>query len=185
MRVQPNHAYTYHDYLSSPDEERWEIIDGQAYDMSPAPSTAHQRIVLNLARLLAEPAAARGCEVFVAPTDVVLDERNVVQPDLLVVCDPAKVTEQAVHGAPDVVAEVVSPSTELKDRRDKKALYERFGVREYLLVHAAGEYLERYCLQEGHYGLPELFNWDEPVELRVLDGVRLDLRQVFGKHEDA
>ena len=58
-------------------------------------------------------------------------------------------------------------------------------MREYLLVHAAGEYLERYCLQEGHYGLPELFNWDEPMELRALDGVRLDLRQVFSRREEA
>ena len=184
MRVQPNHAYTYYDYLTWPDEERWEIIDGQAYDMSPAPSTKHQQIVVMLAHLLVEPAAQKGCMLFVAPTDVVLDDHNVVQPDLLLVCDPAKVTEQAVRGAPDLVAEVLSPGTELKDRRDKRALYERFGAREYLLVHAAGEYLERYCLHEGHYGLPELFNWDEPVELRVLDGVQLDLRQVFGRHEE-
>jgi Uma2 family endonuclease len=181
MRVQPERTYTYHDYLSWPEDRRWEIIDGQAYDMSPAPSTAHQRVVLNLVRLLAEPAAARGCEVFVAPTDVVLDERNVVQPDLLVVCDPVKVTEQAIRGAPDLIAEVLSPSTELKDRRAKRALYERFGVREYVLLHVAGEYLERYSLQDGRYGIPELFNWDERLALTVLDGLSLDLRAVFQK----
>lgn len=134
LALETHRKFTYRDYLTRPDEERWELIDGKPYDMTPALTTTHQIPVGNVFRILSVETRDRSCRCSVAPTDVVLSETDVVQPDVFVVCDPRKITEAHVYGAPDLVTEVVSPSTGLKDRREKKDLYEKYGVREYLLV---------------------------------------------------
>lgn len=173
--------FTYADYLTWPDEERWEIIDGEAYDMTPAPSRSHQQAVMKLAAVFDGFFRGKPCVPFIAPFDVVLDETNVVQPDLLVVCDPAKITEANVQGAPDLVVEVLSPSTTVRDKREKKALYERFGVREYLLFHPRDEMVDRYRLLDGRYQLEDVFNWDETLTLDIFPELTLNLWEIFGK----
>lgn len=173
--------FSYADYLTWPDEERWEIIAGVAFDMTPAPSIKHQRISTRLTALLVNLLGKRPCEPFAAPTDVVLDEFNVVQPDFLVVCDKGKITAANIQGAPDLVVEILSPSTGRKDRREKKALYERFGVREYLLIHPEDEIVERYSLVEGKFQGPEVFGWDESMTLFAFPDLELQLWEVFGK----
>lgn len=175
------HKFTYADYQTWPDEERWEIIDGEAYAMTPAPSVKHQRIATRLIKSFGNLLDKKPCEPFAPPTDVVLDESNVVQPDLIVVCDKGKITEANIQGAPDLVVEILSPSTGLKDRREKKALYERFGVREYLLVHPEDETVERYSLAEGKYAGPDVFGWDETMKLFAFPDLELQLWEVFGK----
>jgi len=171
--------YTYHDYLTWPDEKRWEVIEGVAYDMSPAPSVKHQDIVGNFyIRLKSESSSP--CYTGISPTDVVLDEHNVVQPDVFVVCDRSKIGERAITGAPDLVIEVVSPATEVKDRREKKAVYEKFGVAEYILVFPEREYVERYLLEGGKYGAPEIVNWDETIKVVTL-GMEVKLWEIFEK----
>ena len=140
----PIRRYTVQDYLSWPDDVRCELIHGQVYDMTPTPSLDHQEVVGALYAALRDE-SARGrhggggsCRVFVAPVDVVLSRDTVVQPDVVVVCDPAKTADrQRVQGAPDLVVEVLSPSTSIKDRREKRALYEAHGVPEYLIVDPA------------------------------------------------
>lgn len=173
--------YTYQDYLASPDEERWEIIDGQAYNMTPAPSTAHQRAANRINILLAtHTSLPRGCQVFIAPTDVVLSESDVVQPDVFVVCDQGKVTELNIQGAPDLVVEVLSPATALKDKREKKALYERGGVREFIVIDPIERYVERYALDaHGRYGHPDLLGSQEVLTLKVFGGLEIPLHDVF------
>jgi len=106
--------YSYSDYLSWPDEERWEIIDGGVYNMTPAPTIKHQNIAGILYATLNQNLKGRSCRPFIAPADVVLSEHDVVQPDVLVVCDEKKITEANIQGAPDLVVEVLSPSTALK-----------------------------------------------------------------------
>jgi Uma2 family endonuclease len=170
--------YTYKDYLTWPEAERLELIDGTAYDMSPAPKVKHQRIVIQFDRRLGEVIEERGCRLFIAPTDVVFDEYSIVQPDVFVVCDRKKITEDNIQGAPDVVIEVTSPATEVKDKREKKALYEKFGVREYIIVFPDGEYTERYCLGEGRYGPSEIYNWDEVLRLCFFD-IDINLWEIF------
>lgn len=113
---------TWQDYLSRPDDERWEIIDGKAYAMSPAPSTKHQKIALRLSAQLLQQLSGKPCQPFIAPTDVKLSEQDVVQPDFFVVCDPARITPGHIEGAPEVVIEVLSPATSCRDLREKKAL---------------------------------------------------------------
>jgi len=126
--------YTVADYLNWPDDERWELIAGEVYNMSPAPTVKHQSIVGDFYNQLKQQLKGKSCVPYVAPLDVVLSDNDVVQPDVLVVCDPAKITEKNIQGAPDLVVEVLSPGTALKDMREKKALYERSGVREYVVI---------------------------------------------------
>jgi len=177
--------YTYQDYLHWPDEERWEIIAGAAYSMTPAPSVKHQVISRNIEVFLVNEIRTekKECEVFDAPTDVVFDEYNVVQPDLFVVCDKAKITEENIKGSPDLIIEVTSPSTSLKDKREKKKLYERFGVKEYLIVYPDGELVERFLIEDEKYGAPEIFNWDETMRIESL-GLDMDLWEIFEKERE-
>ncbi len=172
--------FTYADYQTWPDEERWEIIDGEAYSMTPAPSEKHQRISANIFSALTSLFKNKPCRTYYAPFDVVLDDFNVVQPDLLVVCDRDKITEANIQGAPDLVVEILSPSTKLKDKREKKALYERFGVREYLVVYPDDEMVEQYKLIDGRYAM-DVLNWDEKLPLFAFPELVVDLWEVFDK----
>ncbi len=174
--------YTYQDYLSWSDDERWEIINGQAYYMGPAPKIRHQRILRNLSWQFGKQLnKLEECELFTAPTDVVFDEFNVVQPDILIVCDRQKVTEDNIQGAPDLIIEIASASTELRDKREKLRLYEHFGVKEYIIVFPEREYLERYTLENNKYGAPEVFNWNEVLKLKIFE-IEMNLWEVFEKH---
>jgi Uma2 family endonuclease len=181
--VSKEKKYTFRDYLTWPDSERWEIIDGVAYDMTPAPKVKHQRIVGLLDRKLADRIEEKGCSLFIAPTDVVLDEYNVVQPDVFIVCDKKKITDDNIQGAPDLIIEVASPGTELKDRREKKNAYENFGVKEYIIIFPEREYVERYCLKEARFGAPEIFNWDEILNLCFFE-TEINLREIFEKEKE-
>ena len=144
MQAQTNQKYTYRDYLTWPDEERWEIIEGRAYPTYgptalAAPNATHQRLVRKLLLSLGIYLEGKPCEVFVSPFDVVFEEgedtATVVQPDVLVVCDPKKTANgKRVIGAPDIAIEVLSPSTASKDWMLKTRLYEKQGVREYWIV---------------------------------------------------
>jgi Uma2 family endonuclease len=98
--------YTVADYMSWDDGERWELIDGVAHHMSPAPTIKHHDIGLNLYSLLRDRLQGKPCKPFAAPVDVVLSDHDVVQPDVFVVCDPTKITPKNIQGAPDFVAEV-------------------------------------------------------------------------------
>lgn len=173
--------FTYAEYCKWDDEQRWELIDGVPYNMTPAPTTRHQRLLVNLSRELLTFLKGKNCQPFVAPTDVVFDEFNVVQPDLLVVCDRSKITEANIQGAPDLVVEILSPSTSRKDRREKRALYERFGVREYLVIDPINETVERFRLVRGKYGNPDVFGWDESMKLAVFPELELSLWEIFEK----
>ena len=171
--------YTYKDYKNWPDDERWEIIDGVAYNMSPASKVKHQKISINFVeKLILQKNRLNGCDLFSAPTDVVLDEYNVVQPDIFIVCDKNKITEDNIKGAPDLVVEIVSPSTAYKDTKIKKDLYERFGVKEYIIVFPDFFMVERYILKDGAYGVPGRFNWDETLKIQTFD-IEINLWEVF------
>lgn len=174
--------YTYQDYLTWPNEERWEIIGGEAYNMTPAPTTRHQRIAGRLYSRLERLFENGQCSVFASPIDVVLSEYDVVQPDIIVVCDEKKITEKNIQGAPDLVVEILSPYTALKDKREKKALYERSGIKEYIIVDPVEEYVERfYIKQDGLYVMPEIFGPQEKMSIRILEGIEIMLWEVFEK----
>lgn len=156
----PAYRFTYGDYRLWPDDQRWELIDGKAYDMSPAPTRTHQTLVVEMVRQIGNYLEDKPCEVYVAPFDVRLpagdedDDRitTVVQPDIAVICDPAKLDEAGCRGAPDWIVEVLSPVTAAKDQIRKRDLYQRHGVREYWLVHPTDHILTRYRLEAGGFG---------------------------------
>ena len=173
--AQEKASYTYEDYRGFPDELRCEILDGEIYDMTPAPTTIHQGVTVRIVHFLEKDMESKGypCRVFVAPTDVILSDKDVVQPDALIVCDRSKIKEAGIFGAPDVVFEVISPNTETKDRKKKRNQFERFGVKEYFIVHPSREYVEKYTLDAGIYKKPELYEEDETFRI---DTIQLELK---------
>jgi Uma2 family endonuclease len=177
--ARPGGRFSWADYQSWPDDERWELIDGIAYAMAPAPSIRHQSIVIALAARLEQQLRGRACRPFVAPTDVKLSETDVVQPDLLAVCDPRKITESHIEGPPDLVVEVLSPSTSAKDLRQKRALYERAGVPEYLIVDPLEQYAIRFLLGADGYDKGTVFASDEQLTFATLEQVSIPLWDLF------
>lgn len=175
-----NGKFSYDDYLRWPSGERWELIDGEGYDMTPAPSFGHQRIAIRIVTLLETRLQGGECVVGVAPLDVVLSDHDVVQPDVFVVCDRSKITGAGIRGAPDLAVEILSPSTALKDRREKRVLYQRYGVREYLLVDPEGGYVEHLVLgEDGSYGTRAVLGPTDTIVLQSLNGLEIHLADVF------
>lgn len=190
-RVRQHARYTLEDYLSWPEDVRRELIDGGVYDMTPSPTILHQELVGKLAYAFQssldswnEGSGGGGsdCRVLLAPIDVVLTPNTVVQPDVVLVCDPLKLSGgRYVDGAPDLVVEVLSPSTALKDRREKRGIYEAAGVREYLIVDPDEHYVEYYRLDEnGRYGASMLLGAADALGLMALPEMALTLSALFG-----
>jgi Uma2 family endonuclease len=175
--------FTYTEYRTWPDEERWELIDGVPYNMTPAPGTQHQKIVGALHLALGNRLAGGRCTAFISPTDVVFSEHDAVQPDVFVVCDKTKITDANVQGAPELIFEVLSPATTLKDRREKKVLYEKHGVTEYVIVDPAGRTVERFFLKSGRFNAPEVFGPEDTLKLHSLEGVEIPLSDIFKEEE--
>ena len=173
--------YTYADYLQWPDDARYELIDGEALLMSPAPLVEHQEVAGEVYYQLRNQLDGQPCRPYIAPVDVRLpraDEADaaidtVVQPDVLVVCDPHKIDRRGVRGAPDWVLEVLSPSTAAHDQIAKRRTYERAGVREYWLVHPGDRTLTVYVLDNGQYGRPEIYELKDVTPIGVLPGVSI------------
>jgi Uma2 family endonuclease len=169
---QPHHpGYTIEDWKSW--EGHWELIDGIAYPtygMTPAPSLEHQRVSVHMAaEILAalkegKHRTSGECEVFAGPVDVYLGG-TVVQPDLVVVCDPAKKTARGIEGAPDLVVEILSPSTAAKDMTRKWWLYEAAGIPEYLIVDPDERLGKLLRLDGGRYNEAARLNWGDVVAL--------------------
>ena len=182
-------TYTYGDYLTWPDDERWELIDGIPHNMTPAPSRSHQGISRELLLQIAIYLTGKTCKVYAAPFDVRLpkgeeeDEliETVVQLDLVVVCDPKKLDEPGCKGAPDWVVEILSPHTAAKDMKIKRDLYERVGVREYWLVDPVNKTVQIYKSEgDGRYGRPEVYAAGDQVKAGIFSDLIIDLAMVFG-----
>ncbi|MGE5604170.1 MAG: Uma2 family endonuclease [Bacteroidota bacterium] len=183
-------VYTYGDYTKWPDEERWELIDGVPYNMSPAPSRIHQKILGELYKQIAVYLTGKVCEVYIAPFDVRLpkgeesDDRidTVVQPDLVVVCDREKLDERGCKGAPDLVVEVLSPGTAGKDMKIKLALYERVGVKEYWLVDPSNKTVQVYQLEtSSRYCRPSIYSDTDRIRVGLFPDLEIDLTSVFSE----
>jgi Uma2 family endonuclease len=171
--------YDWNDYRSWPDDQRWEIIGGEAFAMTPAPTTRHQRIVHELDRQMGNYFAGKPCQVFPAPTDVRLSDRDVVQPDLAVVCEPEKVRPTHIEGAPTLVVEVLSPSTAAFDRVRKLAMYARSGVREVWLITPYPWLAEVLVLDGDSYRLAGACEKGDVLVSRAFPDLKICLEDVF------
>ena len=177
-----NERYTYRDYVTWDDENRCELIDGKVFLMS-APSVQHQRIVRKLLRQIDTFLDGKSCEVFFAPFDVCLnakgdDDDTVVQPDLLVVCNKSILDAKRCNGTPDMVIEVISPSTSRHDRIKKLNTYLRAGVREYWIVDPEDKTVAAHTLENGKYVI-SAFDDTEIIPAAVLEGCHIKLTDVF------
>jgi len=175
--------YTYADYTEWPDGQRWELISGEAYMMSAAPSLKHQRASRALTRMLDTFLIGKKCEVFAAQTDVRLNPTEgddcVVQPDLLVVCDAKKLESNAVVGAPDIAIEIVSPSSANYDRVIKYDLYRRYGVKEYWIVDLEGKLVEIYAFEDQTLSSRTAYGPDDRLRSNVLETLDIPVREIF------
>ncbi len=162
-------GYTIEDWKTW--EGRWELIHGEAYCMT-APSPNHQRVSFRIQKAIdaaLEQGKRKGggsCEVFNAPIDLYLPgEQSVYQPDLIVVCDPTKITTRGIEGIPDLVVEITSPSTSGRDWAKKRWVYEAAGVPEYLIVDPEGQLGLLLRLEGGRYEEAARIEWGEVVAL--------------------
>jgi Uma2 family endonuclease len=184
------HHYTYADYLRWSASSGEELIDGVAYVREPpAPSPSHQGIVVGLCSQIDTALKDKPWRVYVAPFDVRLPKSaeqddevdTVVQPDVLIVCDLQKIDGRGMRGAPDWIAEVLSPYTASHDQVVKLPVYERAGVREVWFVHPIDRTLAIYRLEAGHYGRARIFGLKGKIQITVIPGITIDWDELLIK----
>jgi Uma2 family endonuclease len=188
LALRDSQYHTYGEYRAWPEDMRYELIDGVAYAMSPAPARLHQRLVGELFRQIADALEDNPCEVNVALFDVRLpatdeaddDIATVLQPDITVVCDPAKLDAAGCRGAPDWVIEVLSPYTAAHDQTVKLAAFDRYGVKECWLVHPTDRVVSVYTLSDGgEYGRPAIHELEGQLVSTIMPAVAIDWVRVL------
>ena len=187
-----NKQYTYADYLTWQFNERVELIKGWLHKMTPAPKRKHQRISAEVEFLLMGFIKKENldCNVYYAPFDVRLIKNktksseiySVVQPDICVVCDKSKLDEYGCLGAPDMIIEILSPSTSKKDYNEKFHLYEENGVKEYWIINPDAESVEVFVLENEKYfsrGVYNKLDGSTHVDVQIFDNLSMSLQEIF------
>jgi len=197
LTLDPKQRYSYADYLTWFDDKRRELFDGFISLMSPAPVSVHAAInAVIFAEVYNHLKKCKcGCKIFTAPFDVRLPKNGekehkdiftVVQPDICVICDLSKIDKRGCLGAPDMIVEILSPSTTKKDYTIKYDLYEKAGVKEYWIVSPEAQYVEIFLLQEdGKYAEGIIYEEkDSPNEINkipvgILPELEIDFNDIF------
>ncbi len=190
-QLDPAGVYSYADYLLWQFQERVELLKGRLFPMA-APSTRHQRYSRRLSTQIDLYLTGKSCELFVAPFDVRLPDRlrkpkydgdiyTVVQPDLCVVCDPAKLDDRGCLGAPDLIVEILSPGNTQKETDNKFRLYEEAGVREYWIVDPADRFVLVYVLRNGEFIGLQPASENKLLTSTILPDLKIDLAGVFAE----
>lgn len=187
MPLPQGKRYTYADALSWDESERIELIYGDPVMMAP-PSRVHQEVGGEIYLQLGNYLKGKKCRVYNAPFgvrpfeksgDSPYDVDTLVEPDITVVCDPDKLDDAGCKGAPDLIVEILSPSTQRHDRLVKYDLYQRAGVREYWVVDPASRTVSVHTLEDGGYHSPTVYTAGASVPVGVLEDCRIDLGAVF------
>lgn len=163
-----------------PDSERYEVIDGVRYDMLPSPRLDHQILVTEIFRALYQTCHQSGL-VVVAPMDVNLDPSNTVQPDVIFISEQTQhiIRDRQIFGAPDLLVEILSPSSGAHDKIRKKRLYERFGVKEYWIVAPAYRTIDQYVWTGGTLQLTATYGPGDRLTSTVIACADIDLESLF------
>jgi len=173
--------YSYTDYLKWDDGVRRELIDGKIYLMA-GPNWRHQKVSGNLYEQFKAFLKGKECEVYYAPLDVRLNadtlDNTVVQPDLMIICDNSILDEESIKGAPDMVVEILSPSTADYDRTTKFNMYLQAGIKEYWIVDPVTQSLVVNILANNRY-ITHVYVNKETVPVHILEGCVIDLSEVF------
>lgn len=186
MQLPEKEKYSYVDYLDWDEGTRLEILDGTAY-MQAAPSRIHQEVLMEISKQFAVYLTGKSCKVYPAPFCVRLDIeknnkdiKNVVEPDISIVCDKSKLDEKGCMGAPDMIVEILSPSTGKIDRLIKFNLYEKAGVREYWIVEPDQRIISVFTLQSNkRYGRPQIYSEEDKIKISIFSDFEIDLKTVF------
>lgn len=178
--------YTLEDYYALPDERRVELIDGFIYDMA-APSTIHQIIAMEFAVQIRNYIKKNKgeCIPFISPVDVQLDcdDKTMVQPDVLIVCDKSKIIKRCVMGAPDFVVEVLSPSGRVKDTIKKLNKYLDAGVKEYWIVDPDKKSVLTYVFEDDQ--MPVIYGFEDEIPVGIYDGkLKIDFKDIMEQLEE-
>ncbi|MEW6238353.1 MAG: Uma2 family endonuclease [Candidatus Omnitrophota bacterium] len=174
--------FTYEDYLHFSDDKRYEIIEGEVY-MVPSPFTNHQQVSRRLERLIEDYVMARDLgEIFDAPLDVVLSDIDVVQPDIFFISNKNSgiITYKNIQGAPDLAIEILSPSSDHKDKVLKKKLYAKYGVKEYWLVDPDAKQIQVFTLKDAALTQWNAYRLDETMQSALWPELNLELKSIFG-----
>ncbi|WP_195952839.1 Uma2 family endonuclease [Clostridium saudiense] len=184
-----NKVYTYYDYLNFPNDEFVEIIDGKIFAMSPAPSRIHQELIMEIsAELRNYIKSNKGqCKVYPAPFDVVLinenenenDSKNIVQPDISVICDKNKLNDKGCFGSPDMIVEIVSKFNPGNDYVKKLYLYEKYKVKEYWIVNPMKKNILVYTLTESGYNQPDLYTFNDKIKVNIFNNLEIDFNGII------
>lgn len=174
--------YTYNDYLRTPEDKRYELLN-ENLTMLPSPYTKHQIISREIFWQLMQFIKSKSTgELFEAPMDVYFDSANCVQPDIFFIYSERKniITEKNIHGAPDLIVEIISAGSIHRDLVEKKALYEKFGVKEYWIVFPDEEIIEIYLLNNGNkYELYQTAENGEEISSAVLKDLKVAIKDIF------
>lgn len=157
--------------LAYKEEPRVEIIGGQVIDLA-SPSSRHEDAADNIYNIFRDYLRGKRCRVFSSNRAVYLEDGEVYEPDVKVVCDRSKVKADGIHGAPDLVVEVLSPSTGRYDRGHKMQVYERSGVQEYWIVDPVSQTVDQYVLADGRFSLRNSCTLTEEVNVELLSEER-------------
>jgi Uma2 family endonuclease len=184
-----NKIYTYIDYKNYPENEHVELIDGHIYAMVPAPSRIHQKIIVELSTIINNYIKANNgeCEVYVSPFDVILlnefdtdadNSKDTVQPDIAVICDKNKLTDQGCIGTPDFILEIVSPYNPSNDYIRKLSLYSHFKVREYWIINPLNETIFIYKLEDNEYTAPMSYSFKDIIKVGIFNNLFIDFNSI-------
>ena len=182
-----NKIYSYADYFKWQFEDRVELIKGKIFKMSPAPNFDHQVLAGEIYADLRNFLKKQKCKAFVAPFDVRFPRKSkedkdiytVLQPDVCVVCDTSKYDKRGCVGAPDIVVEILSPSNNVKELKNKFDIYEESGVLEYWIVSPQDRTFLVNRLVGDHYVISRPMVSGDVVTTAVLPGFELDLKELF------
>jgi Uma2 family endonuclease len=188
MLIDPIKTYTYKDYLSYDENERIEIINGEIINMSPAPSRIHQEMITEILFKIRQYIESNNdpCKVYAAPFDVILknddeeliNSKNIVQPDISVICDKNKLTDKGCTVSPDMIVEVVSNFNPRNDYIRKLNLYEQFKVKEYWIVNPMRKNILVYILTENGYDAPITYTFTDKVKVNIYDTLEIDFNSI-------
>lgn len=173
--------YTYFDYVKWDDDTRWELINGVPYMMA-SPNHVHQEILMALSSELHQFLKGKPCKVYPAPLDVRLSHKkkddNVVQPDIVILCDKNKLDDRSITGVPDMIIEILSPSNPSHDTLRKLNLYRKYGVGEYWIVRPDDKIVYVHILKDGEYNVTTYERADS-VPVKTLEGCTINLADIF------
>lgn len=184
MLAKENRIYTYKDYITYDENERIEIIEGEICNMSPAPSRIHQQLISEISYTLQHHIKSNNgsCKVYHAPFDVILindnedinSSKNIVQPDISVICDKSKLTDKGCTGSPNMIVEVVSPYNPSNDYIRKAGLYEKYKVQEYWIINPMKRNILVYNLTDTGYDTPNVYSFDDVVPVSIFKDLNID-----------